>query len=139
MLAPPPGHDPELILQELSNELMSPYCPGRTISSCPSDYARKLEDDILAQAESGKTREEIETDLVARFGPEIVGYGPQPTVVYGSVIAGLIALILVAFAARRWVRRPARAAGAGGDRKTRGPSRAELDALEDALDEEDGF
>ena len=36
--------DPELILQELSNELMSPYCPGRTIAACPSPNARKLED-----------------------------------------------------------------------------------------------
>jgi cytochrome c-type biogenesis protein CcmH/NrfF len=142
MFAPPPGQDPELILQQLSNELMSPYCPGRTISSCPSAYARKLEDDILAQAQAGKSRDEIEQGLVARFGPEIVGYAPQPAVLYGSLLVGLVALVLVALAARRWVRRPgARASGpqAPEPESDLRPTRAELDELEDALDEEDGF
>lgn len=157
MFAPPPGHDPELILQELSNELMSPYCPGRTIASCPSVNARKLEDDILEQAQAGRSREEIEQALVDRFGSEIVGYAPPPAVLYGSLIVGLIALVMVALAARRWVRRSAVAAGgpesdaakaerarvaeeeglAPTDHKS--PTDAELDALEDALDAEDGF
>ena len=142
MFAPPPGHDPELILQELSNELMSPYCPGRTIASCPSVNARKLEDDILAQAKEGKTREEIEQQLVDRFGTEIVGYRPPPAVLYGSIIVGVVALVMLALAARRWVRRPRVVHGPEGEKSNRdgkAPSAAELDALEDALDAEDGF
>jgi cytochrome c-type biogenesis protein CcmH/NrfF len=132
---------PERILQDLSNDLMSPYCPGRTISSCPSGKARKLEDHILDQARAGKTREEIEADLVDRFGPEIVGYAPRPVVLYGTAIVALMALMLIAMVGRRWVRRSRVAsAGAGSTQPAdTGPSVAERDALEDALDEEDGF
>ena len=133
-----PG-DPELILQELSNELMSPYCPGRTISACPSPNARKLEDHILAEAQGGKSREEIEAELVGRFGSEIIGYAPQPFVLYGSLVVGLLALGGVAGAGRKWVRGSRAAAPhAEGAAPAKKPSRAELDALDDALDDEDG-
>jgi cytochrome c-type biogenesis protein CcmH/NrfF len=133
---------PERVLQDLSNDLMSPYCPGRTISSCPSGNARKLEDHILEQARAGKTREEIEADLVERFGSDIVGYAPRPVVLYGTAIMALMALMLIAMIARRWVRKsgllaPRSASGSAAPRS--GPTRAELDALDDALDDEDGF
>jgi cytochrome c-type biogenesis protein CcmH/NrfF len=141
----PAGQPPEAVLQELSNDLMSPYCPGRTIKSCPSKAARQLEDEILAKAKAGETREEIETDLVARFGREIIGYQPPPLMLWGTVVLALFALVTVLILGRRWVRRtgsPARTAGSSpdpgaGDRRK--PSRAELDALDDALDEVDGF
>lgn len=139
-----PG-SPELVLQELSNELMSPYCPGRTIASCPSPNARKLEDHILAEAKSGKTREEIEAQLVGRFGDEIIGYAAPSSVLYGSLIIGLLALGGLGWAGRKWVSRGvsgAVAKGAAGRaaKATAGkPSAAELDALDDALDDEDGF
>jgi cytochrome c-type biogenesis protein CcmH/NrfF len=143
----------ERILQELSNDLMSPYCPGRTIASCPSKNARMLEDHILAEAKAGKTREEIEQQLVTRFGTDIVGYKASPLVVYGTVLVGALALCLLLVAGRRWVRKAtvakagapagaatAAAAGAAGATAPGGePTRAELDALDDALDEEDGF
>jgi cytochrome c-type biogenesis protein CcmH/NrfF len=134
---------PERVLQDLSNDLMSPYCPGRTISSCPSGNARKLEDQILEQARAGKTREEIEADLVDRFGSEIVGYAPRPVVLYGTAIMALMALVLIAMVGRRWVRRSrvgvASSAPARRPEGAPGPTQAELDALEDALDDEDGF
>ena len=134
---------PERILQELSNDLMSPYCPGRTISSCPSGKARKLEDHILEQARAGKTREEIEADLVERFGSDIVGYAPRPIVLYGTAIVALMALVLIAMVARRWVRssrvRESSGKGQGTAEPRSGPTADELDALEDALDDEDGF
>jgi cytochrome c-type biogenesis protein CcmH/NrfF len=136
----------EQILQELSNDLMSPYCPGRTIASCPSKNARLLEEHILAEAKSGKTREEIEEQLVTKFGTDIVGYKPPPLVLYGTVAGGALALGLLLLAGRRWVRktRTAIAGGAAGATaaaaaKAAEPSRAELDALDDALDDEEGF
>jgi cytochrome c-type biogenesis protein CcmH/NrfF len=133
---------PERILQDLSNDLMSPYCPGRTISACPSGNARKLEDHILAEARAGKTREEIEADLVERFGSDIVGYAPRPILLYGTAILALMALVVIAMIGRRWVRRSrvvATSPSAGSSERGSGPTRAELDALEDALDDEDGF
>lgn len=136
--------DPDLILQTLSNDLMSPYCPGRTIASCPSPQARQLEDHILAEAQSGKSRDEIETELVGRFGQQIVGYQPQPVLLYGSALVGVVALGLLIQRGRRWVRRPASAVAgvgaAGAATAARAaPSRAELDRLEDELDEVDDF
>lgn len=148
MFAPASG-EPERVLSDLSNELMSPYCPGRTIASCPSEQARKLEDQILVQAQSGKTREEIEQSLVERFGPQIVGYAPQPIVLWGATAAGVCGLLVVAWAARKWLRRPAvgtstpapelagaRLATAGGPQA---PSKAERARLDDALDDMDEF
>ena len=123
--------DPDQILQELSTDLMSPYCPGRTIAACPSGQARQLEDHILAEAKAGKTRDEIEASLVGRFGPEIVGYAPQPLLLYGSAVVGIIALVALVFMARRWVRTQGSgdgmaAAGAGADGAAT-PTQAELD------------
>jgi cytochrome c-type biogenesis protein CcmH/NrfF len=146
-----PGEVPqaEALMHELSHDLMSPYCPGRTIASCPSPQARKLESHILEQAEAGKSREEIETALVARF-PDIRGYVGRPEILYGTAIVALVAIVGLALAARRWVRRttggmtrpgapmvadlgaaPAGPAGAA--------SRRENDALDDALGRIDEF
>jgi hypothetical protein len=53
-----PSGDPEqaeALATELSHDLMSPYCPGRTIATCPSPQARKLEALILEQAQAGKS------------------------------------------------------------------------------------
>jgi cytochrome c-type biogenesis protein CcmH/NrfF len=136
MTLEPAEEPPEQVLQDLSNDLMSPYCPGRTISSCPSEAARKLEDHILAQAEAGKTREEIEADLVDRFGTDIVGYAPQPVVLYGTALVAVAALVVVAWLGKRWVRGSRATGPAAGGTK---PTRHELDALDDALDDEEGF
>lgn len=132
-MSSPASGNPDLILQSLSNDLMSPYCPGRTIASCPSPQARQLEDHILAEAKAGKSRDQIESALVARFGDEIIGYAPQPVLLYGSALVGLLALILLVMMGRRWARRSTPATAAAG------PTQAELDRLEDALDDEDGF
>lgn len=102
----------EDLVTELSNDLMSPYCPGRTIASCPSPQARKLEAHILEQAKGGKTRPEIEAELVARF-PDIRGYVGRPEILYGTALVALIAILGLVFAARRWVGR-SRLATAGG-------------------------
>jgi cytochrome c-type biogenesis protein CcmH/NrfF len=143
MFAPAAG-EPERILHELSNEMMSPYCPGRTIASCPSDQARKLEDQILTQAQGGKSREQIEQSLVERFGPQIVGYAPQPTLMWGAAVAGLTGLLVVAWMGRRWMRRPPPATAAGAaatatSGSAPAPSKAERARLDDALDDLDEF
>ncbi len=139
----PSAQPPERVLSDLSNELMSPYCPGRTIASCPSDPARKLEDHILAEAQAGKSREEIEQSLVQRFGPQIIGYAPQPVVLYGAAAAGLGGLLLLAWAGRRWRRAKASTSSTAAP----GPAAAtprtlsprDRDRLDDALDEVDEF
>lgn len=135
----PDEAEPERVLAELSNELMSPYCPGRTIASCPSGQARKLEDHILAEAQAGKTREEIEQSLVERFGPEIIGYAPQPVVLYGAAAAGFVGLLALVWVGRRWRRRPPATATAAATPAAPSLSARDRDRLDDALDEVDEF
>lgn len=132
------GPEAEQVMRELSHDLMSPYCPGRTIATCPSQQARKLEQDILTQAEEGATREEIEEVLVGRFGADIRGYEGDPVVIYGSAVVALVAAGLLAYLGRNWVRRP-RPAAAGATASAAAASPAELDAIEDALDDIDEF
>ena len=155
----PPGSsgEPDLaaeqLTRDLSNELMSPYCPGRTISSCPSTNARKLEDFILEQAESGKTRDEIEQILVEEFGRDKLGTVRSPHVVLtAGAIALVAALIIGVWTRRRLLRDRALAAPGGAMPAPAGagstpaadtfappstgsaaPSDEELDRLEDAL------
>ncbi len=58
---------------QLSRELMSPYCPGRTLADCPSSQADELRLWIYEQEKQGRTQGEVEQDLLARFGEEMRG------------------------------------------------------------------
>jgi cytochrome c-type biogenesis protein CcmH/NrfF len=62
---------------ELSNELMSPYCPGRTLTDCPSGQAAELREWIQAQERTGRSREVVEEELYARFG-DVLRSAPRP-------------------------------------------------------------
>lgn len=136
-----PDREAEALLSELSHDLMSPFCPGRTIASCPSSQARKLEERILAEAQSGKSRDQIEQALVADYGSDIIGYRPPPSLLITTVVGGVLALTLLLYLGRRWVTRAKPEAGkvATGAAGAGKATLAELDALEDALDDEDGF
>ena len=70
---------------QISHELMSPFCPGRTLASCPSEKADELRLWILLQESAGATREEVEAQLVARYGSEIL---PAPAPDDAAGIAG---------------------------------------------------
>ncbi len=48
--------------------VMSPYCPGMTLSACPSDDARLLRDEIRAKLASGVEEESLKAELKGRFG-----------------------------------------------------------------------
>lgn len=58
---------------QLSRELMSPYCPGRTLADCPSSQADELRLWIYQQEQQGRTRNEVEQDLLDRFGEKMLG------------------------------------------------------------------
>lgn len=152
MFGPPPAA--EQLARDMAKDMPSPYCPGRSIASCPSDMARKLEDDILQEAAAGKSREEIEQTLVARFGREKMGYAQSNAVFIFTTLAALLAVIGFVMMARKMARARASAAveqvktgnagavpskGDGAAAREGGPSQAELDDLEEALDAIDGL
>jgi len=58
---------------DLAGELMSPYCPGRTVASCPSPQASELIQWIQVQEAAGASEEEVVEMLIERFGEEILG------------------------------------------------------------------
>jgi cytochrome c-type biogenesis protein CcmH/NrfF len=134
----------ESLAQDIAAEMPSPYCPGRSIASCPSEPARELEDDILTLAKQGKDREQIEAILVDRFGEEKMGKAHQTEIVVAIVVTAVLALGAIVMMARKWLRpaplvaAPVAAGPAAEASPLASVSPDELDRLEDELDEIDG-
>lgn len=117
---------------EMWGELMSPYCPGRTLADCPSAQADQLRMWILMQEAAGRTRADVESELIERFGDDIRST-PKPegfalTAYAVPVVLFLLGGAVVALFLRRQTQRPAGAAP---------PPPAALDPeLERAIDDE---
>jgi cytochrome c-type biogenesis protein CcmH/NrfF len=62
---------------ELERELMSPYCPGRSLVECPSPQATELRMWIHAQEQAGVSRADVEARLVREFGDETLRHAPR--------------------------------------------------------------
>ncbi|MDP6977545.1 MAG: cytochrome c-type biogenesis protein CcmH [Myxococcota bacterium] len=96
----------------MAHELMSPYCPGRTLAECPSPNAAELRFWILNQAAAGVSEEEVREMLAQRFGdvllaaPRAEGWGL-------SAYAVPIAAFVVGLPIALWVIR--RLTGGGGE------------------------
>lgn len=58
---------------DLMNELMSPYCPGRPLADCPSGQAQTLRMWLIVQEAAGRSRDEVEAEVVARYGQSVLG------------------------------------------------------------------
>ena len=56
----------------LSKEIMSPYCPGRSLSDCPSPQAGELREWIVEQENAGVSRDEVEEELLRVFGDQLL-------------------------------------------------------------------
>lgn len=95
----------EEITQEISDTTMSPFCPGRTLSACPSDQARQLRIQIMEWLKQGYTPEAVRNNLLMRYGgdvrgtPKPEGFGLMAWIM--PVIFVLVCFLLVAFLLRR--------------------------------------
>ena len=85
--------------------VMSPYCPGRTISNCPAPQSDELRVIIKQQLASGETPDEVKEKLYATFGddlrtvPRATGFGLLAWIVPGlGFLAGTWAIVV-------WMRR----------------------------------
>jgi cytochrome c-type biogenesis protein CcmH len=136
--------DEEPWAYDLAADLMSPYCPGRTLASCPSPQAAELVQWMALQEAAGASREEVVAILVDRFGEEILGAPPAKGItlwayvfpVLGFVVGGVLAFVVL----RRIVAvRPGSATGAaagaptGDDAGPRADARAASGASDDEL------
>ncbi len=72
---------PEGWAYQLAHDLMSPFCPGRTLSACSSPQAESLRMWMIVQEASGRSREDVEAELFERYGdvlrpaPRATGFG----------------------------------------------------------------
>lgn len=96
---------------ELAAELMSPFCPGRTLADCPSPNAASIRMWIVVQAAAGRTRDDVQAELFERYGdamrpaPRAEGVGLLSYLVpIGAFAAGGL---LVVWVLRRLTRRDA--------------------------------
>jgi cytochrome c-type biogenesis protein CcmH len=80
----------------MAAELMSPYCPGRTLADCPSPSAAALREEVRGLIAQGVSEEQIRSTLSAQFGDAIVG---TPRSAVGWALPGLVlaagALLLI--------------------------------------------
>lgn len=118
---------------QVFNRVMSPYCPGRVLATCPSGAAETLRQEVRRDLEAGKSPEAIEAGLYQRFGesirglPRTDGLGLLAWVIPAAVFT-LTGIWLVV-----WLRRPHRGDGASDDLKAPAASPAILERLEDEL------
>jgi cytochrome c-type biogenesis protein CcmH/NrfF len=102
--------------QDLANELMSPYCPGRTLAECPSDQAQTLRMWLVVQEANGRDPDEVMEELIGRYGeqmrgaPRARGFGLAAYVL--PVLAFVAGGLLLALVLRRHTLRPRQAPAA---------------------------
>ena len=84
--------------QEISQELYSPYCPGKTLAMCPSGGASKVRQDIQNFAREGMTKSEIKDAVVAQYGEEYRMKQPetQDNMTLFVLLAGALGIALLA-------------------------------------------
>lgn len=61
----------ERIVREVSESVMSPFCPGRLLSNCPSSGAHELKEKIRKEVLAGKSEDEILNELILIYGDQI--------------------------------------------------------------------
>lgn len=88
----------ELRVRRMSEELHSPFCPGKSLMACTSYQAYQLRQEMVTMAKAGKDDDQIVADLKVRYGTEVAN-PPQPwytaLVPFLPYILGAIVVLLV--------------------------------------------
>ena len=108
------GVEPEGWAYRYFGEVMSPFCPGRTLSACTSPQAESLRMWILVQEAAGRSLEDVDGELVERYGdvilsaPRAEGFGVTAYAIPAAFFVG--GGLLVAVFLRRQTRAPGQGA-----------------------------
>ena len=92
-------------VRKLSDELKSPFCPGKTLMTCTSYQAFELRREMATMVKSGQTDAAIIAQLNDRFDND-VSNPPQPW--YTIVVPFLpyvLGALLIVIVLRRWARK----------------------------------
>lgn len=137
VLASPAAAAPQDIANDISENIMSPYCPGVTLHDCPSDSAVALRNRITEWAKDGFTRAQIMDRLVTEFGDTIRAQPPRSGSGLVAWLLPVLAALLAAGVAwkllRRWAHVPEAVDGYDPDIHVTPADRRRLDAELDKL------
>jgi cytochrome c-type biogenesis protein CcmH len=75
---------------EIGRQLMSPFCPGRTLAECSSPDAGAIREQIRAELRAGETPEAVRARLEARWGEQVAS-GPRSWLGALLPVIGIIA------------------------------------------------
>jgi cytochrome c-type biogenesis protein CcmH/NrfF len=107
--AGPAGAAPDDVANDISSEIMSPFCDGVTLHECPSAEALSLRARIEQWVRRGWTRDRIMNRLEQQYGASIRALPPRSgtglVAWVGPVIAVGTGALLAWTRARRWSRR----------------------------------
>jgi len=87
------------------SSLMSPFCPGLTVASCPSPGAEEMREEVRRRLGAGEGEPTIVAALVATYGAEILGAPPAQRWGLALWIPPALALLLGGGALALWLRR----------------------------------
>ncbi len=80
----------------LAGQLMSPFCPGRTLEDCPSPNAAAWREEIRGWIQAGVTEDEVVSRLQARTSTDLASVPRSPlgwTVPVAILLGGLLVLV----------------------------------------------
>ena len=104
--AGPAGAAPSDTANDISSEIMSPFCDGVTLHECPSAEATALRLRIEDWARRGWTRARIMERLERDYGASIQALPPRSgtgALAWGAPVVAIVAGAALAWArARRW-------------------------------------
>ena len=108
LLAAPAAAAPEDVANDISNEIMSPFCDGVTLHDCPSQEALDLRDRIEAWVSEGRSKTQIMRHLEREFDAGIRAAPPAEGAGLAAWLPPVVALVAGAAGvwavARRWSR-----------------------------------
>jgi copper(I)-binding protein len=92
-------------LGALYRDLMSPYCPGLSLASCPSPQADSLRKAIAVRFNDGESVGAITESLVEHYGPSIRGSPTMDGFGAAAFLAPVLLLVGGGLFISRWLRR----------------------------------
>lgn len=114
-----PQYDQEVLREArgIFNRVMSPFCPGQTLSNCGSGAADVLRGQIRQRLADGETADEIMASLVEKYGVKVLAEPPKrgfaSLVWIGPIVLLVVGAIMVVVYLRRHTAHQSQSADAG--------------------------
>lgn len=101
----------ERLANEIIGEVLSPFCPGRALSDCPSSKAGELKNEIRSHVAKGESKQAILAKLYEQFGegiravPKSEGFGKAVWI--GPAVFLILGAVLITVWMKRKLTAPA--------------------------------